>query len=193
MKLEVVVDVAAAVGQVASALFAIPAFVIAFFAWRTSRSAERAATALTTIEKSRWYAEFHPQFEGHLINLAGKDEQPRHVLTLKLVGPPLLHELDKMSVYIRADERWDKVAQEFVEDRRTFRFVDASFAEQPGRTSAVVKAVRRDTTRSFGLEAVRDLRPAARQRSSVSASLYITCTLRQDYWVVPVHVMEEDL
>jgi hypothetical protein len=61
--LEAFIDVAAAIGQVASALFAIPAAVIAYFAFKTAKSASEASTVLATIEKARLHAELRPQFE----------------------------------------------------------------------------------------------------------------------------------
>jgi hypothetical protein len=194
MELQDLTDIAAAAGQVLSALFAIPAILIAVFAWRTSRSAERAATTLTKIEKSRWHAEFYPQFKGRLINLADPDRQPDYILTLELVGPPLLHELHETSIYIQAESHYDKATKQLSE-RRSFRFLDANLDRSPDGTTARVQTVRRGSTRIFPLEAVRDLRPPAGEKRPArpSVSLYITCVLGEDHWVVPLEVVDEDL
>jgi threonine/homoserine/homoserine lactone efflux protein len=53
--------VASAVGQVASALVAIPVAVLAYFAYQISKNSAEATTALTNIERVRLQGELHPR------------------------------------------------------------------------------------------------------------------------------------
>lgn len=106
--MEVVIDVAAAIGQLASAMLAVPAAVIAYFAFKTAKSASDASATLASIEKARLHAELRPQFVATATRLrivpeddATEPSEPFVRLDLEFVGPPPLEKLDSLDIEIR--------------------------------------------------------------------------------------------
>jgi hypothetical protein len=99
----VVVDIAAvasAIGQVASAAFAVPVAVLAYFSWKTSRSATKANELLTEIETKRLHSELRPEFE--VAWTQPKDVADGISVRFALIGPRSLEYLDGLAIEVRS-------------------------------------------------------------------------------------------
>lgn len=98
------VNLAAAVGQVASAVLTIPAVVIAVFAYKTSKAATATADTVAAIERIRLQVEMRPQFATEVsVRKVTDDESGKETtyvhLMIEFTGPLDLRQLDE----VRAD------------------------------------------------------------------------------------------
>jgi hypothetical protein len=94
--------VASAVGQVASAVLAIPTAFVAYFAYKIAKSSADATSALTKIEEARLHAELRPQFRATARLAKVPPARSNGVfVSLELVGPLALHSLDEVVVRLR--------------------------------------------------------------------------------------------
>jgi hypothetical protein len=181
-----IVGVASAAGQVASALFALPAGVIAYFAWRTSVNSAKATEVLTSIEKTRLHAELRPQFDVQI----RKEEEGHVVVLLRLVGPAALHRLDSVQPAVRpffADQLGDLT----FEDRwEPYEFTTSKL--EPSRTEYVAESEpltlgeARIILLVDAFEATETSHPAW---PKIPIRLNLTCKYQDfDPWIVPLTI-----
>jgi hypothetical protein len=93
--------VASAVGQVASALVAIPVAVLAYFAYQISKNSAEATTALTNIERVRLQGELHPRLELKATPSQGRFDWV--LVEVTLAGPPTLSHLDSIELHVHPE------------------------------------------------------------------------------------------
>lgn len=94
-----IVEIASAVGQVASAVIAIPVGFVAWFAYRASKNAVRSTELLTEIEFRREWADRIPQFKIAL----QRQSDTYAILRVELAGPLMLDGLDEIDLCVRDD------------------------------------------------------------------------------------------
>lgn len=171
--------VASAIGQVASAVVAVPAAIVAYFAWKAARSAAAAAEALTAIEHRRLQAEMLPTFEigCQRPNYGIYGELRVWLLRLRLVGPPALPYVDKISVFMHHfDAGWP------------FKFASGPGADVDLFEERTIEDLR------FGGEAMLIIAiPKDGERHVLFTGGRVTMTMRcevrgYDPWLIPVSV-----
>jgi hypothetical protein len=183
-----VLAVASAVGQVASAFLAIPTAIVAYYAYRISKNAADATSALTSIERTRLHAELRPVFETRSWRPLGRSPG----VTLFLAGPPALLRLDEIHIRVRRYQEFRQVDGSVeIDEQAPVAFI-AHEGDSLSRWERAHFPLTVGDRRGFPLAAIESMRRYEHRRTT-ELRLMIECKhLDHEPWIVPLTVEAPD-